>query len=42
MLVCFTQIDYSREMALLSVTEEQGKEIELSVGRFSINPDGES
>lgn len=42
MLVRFTQIDYSREMALLAVTEEQGQEIELGVTRFAINPDGES
>jgi len=42
MLVRFTQIDYSREMALLAVTFEQEKEIELGVARFAINPDGES
>ena len=42
MLVRFTQIDYSREMALIAVTEEKGKEIELGVARFTINPDGES
>jgi acetyltransferase len=42
MLVRFTQIDYSREMALIAVTEEHGKEIELGVARFATNPDGES
>ena len=42
MLVRFTQIDYSREMALIAVTDEQDKEIELGVARFAINPDGES
>ncbi len=42
MLVRFTQIDYGREMALLAVTEEQDKEVELGVARFAINPDGES
>jgi acetyltransferase len=42
MLVRFTQIDYSREMALIAVTEEHGKEVELGVARFSTNPDGES
>lgn len=42
MLVRFTQIDYSREMALLAVTEAHGKELELGVTRFAINPDGES
>jgi acetyltransferase len=42
MLVRFTQIDYSREMALIAVTDEHGKEIELGVARFAINPDGDS
>ncbi|SJM94110.1 CoA-binding domain-containing protein (fragment) [Crenothrix polyspora] len=42
MLARFTQIDYSREMALIAVSEEQDKEIELGVARYTINPDGES
>ena len=42
MLVRFTQIDYSREMALLAVTEVNGIDVELGVTRFAINPDGES
>ena len=42
MLVRFTQIDYSREMALIAVTEIEGREVELGVARFAINPDGES
>ncbi|MDE2310615.1 MAG: bifunctional acetate--CoA ligase family protein/GNAT family N-acetyltransferase [Betaproteobacteria bacterium] len=42
MVVRFTQIDYSREMALIAVTQVDGKEVELGVTRFSINPDGES
>ncbi|MDP3742852.1 MAG: bifunctional acetate--CoA ligase family protein/GNAT family N-acetyltransferase [Methylotenera sp.] len=42
MLVRFTQIDYSREMALLAVTDIKGKEVELGVARFAINPDAES
>jgi acetyltransferase len=42
MLVRFTQIDYSREMALIAVTEDQGTETELGVARFAINPDGDS
>ena len=42
MLVRFTQIDYSREMALIAVADKNGKEIELGVSRFTINPDGES
>jgi acetyltransferase len=42
MLVRFTQIDYSREMALIAVTVEHEKEIEIGVARFAINPDGDS
>ena len=42
MLVRFTQIDYSREMAFVAVTEEAGKEIELGVTRYATNPDGKS
>ncbi|MDP2829273.1 MAG: bifunctional acetate--CoA ligase family protein/GNAT family N-acetyltransferase [Sulfuricellaceae bacterium] len=42
MLARFTQIDYSREMALIAITLEHGKEVELGVTRFAINPDGES
>ena len=42
MLVRFTQIDYSREMALIAVVEAEGHEIELGVARFAINPDGET
>ncbi|MDD2933351.1 MAG: bifunctional acetate--CoA ligase family protein/GNAT family N-acetyltransferase [Methylotenera sp.] len=42
MLVRFTQIDYSREMALLAVTDVQDNEVELGVARFAINPDAES
>jgi acetyltransferase len=47
MLVRFTQIDYSREIALIAVTETHGhkaesKEIEVGVARYATNPDGES
>jgi acetyltransferase len=42
MLVRFTQIDYSREMALIAVTQEQDREIELGVARYAINPDGDT
>ncbi len=42
MLVRFTQIDYSREMALIAVTLAQDKETELGVARFAINPDGKT
>lgn len=47
MIVRFTQIDYSREIALIAVTEMHDhqhplKEVELGVARFATNPDGES
>jgi acetyltransferase len=42
MLVRFTQIDYDREMALIAVTEQGGREVEIAVCRYAINPDGES
>lgn len=42
MLARLTQIDYSREMALLAVTTIEGREVELGVARYAINPDGES
>ncbi len=40
MLARLTQLDYSREMALVAVVEEIGKEVELGVARYAINPDG--
>ena len=44
MLVRFTQIDYDREMALIAVIEdeESGKETQIGVARYVVNPDGES
>jgi acetyltransferase len=42
MLAQFTQIDYSREMALVAFTEEAGKPVQQGVARYIINPDGES
>ncbi|MEO0249962.1 MAG: chorismate synthase, partial [candidate division WOR-3 bacterium] len=39
MLVRLTQIDYDREMALLAVTEQDGREVELGVARYATNPD---
>lgn len=42
MLVRFTQIDYDREIALIAVTEQENKELEIGVARYAINPDGES
>jgi len=40
MLARLTQIDYSREMALIAVIDEAGREDELGVARYAINPDG--
>ena len=43
MLVRFTQIDYDREMALIgTITEDDGKETQIGVARYVVNPDGES
>jgi acetyltransferase len=41
-LVRLTQIDYDREMAFVAVTEIDGKEVEIGVARYALNPDGES
>jgi len=41
LLVRLTQLDYSREIALLAVTATAPEE-EVGVARFSVNPDGES
>jgi acetyltransferase len=40
MLIRFTQIDYDREMAFIAVTNTDGREVELGVARYTINPDG--
>jgi acetyltransferase len=42
MLARFTQLDYSREMALVAFTVEGGKPIQQGVARYVINPDGTS
>lgn len=42
MLVRFTQLDYSRELALIAVLENHEQETELGVARYVMNPDGES
>jgi acetyltransferase len=42
MLARFTQIDYDREMALIAVTQQDGRDVEIGVCRYAINPDGES
>ena len=42
MLVSFTQLDYSREMAMIAVLDEGKKRKQIGVARYIINPDGES
>lgn len=42
MLARFTQIDYSREMALIAVVREEGAPRQVGVARYVINPDGAS
>ena len=42
MLARLTQLDYSREMALVAVVEDAGNEVELGVARYAINPDGDT
>ncbi|MFZ2171708.1 MAG: GNAT family N-acetyltransferase [Methylococcaceae bacterium] len=42
MIVRFTQIDYDREMAFVAVTEDENMPSELGVGRYLMNPDGNS
>jgi acetyltransferase len=42
MLARLTQLDYSREMALVAVAKMDGIEVELGVARYAINPDGDT
>ncbi len=42
MLNRFTQIDYDREMALIALVCENGKETEIGVARYVVNPDNTS
>jgi acetyltransferase len=42
MLARFTQVDYDREMALIAVDRSTGKEVQIGVARYVINPDWES
>lgn len=42
MLVRFTQIDYHRELALIAVIREKGREREIGVSRYVLNVDGDS
>ena len=41
-LTRFTQVDYDRDMALIAVISENGRETQIGVARYSINPDGRS
>jgi acetyltransferase len=40
MLVRFTQIDYDREMALIGVVEQDGREVQVGVARYMARPGG--
>jgi len=42
MLARFTQIDYDREVALIALLEQEGRESQVAVARYATNPDGES
>jgi acetyltransferase len=42
MLVRFTQLDYSREMAIIAVTDQEKKTTQMGVARYTVNPDGDS
>lgn len=42
MLTRFTEIDYDTQMALIAVVAEGGRELEIGVARYVVNPDGES
>jgi acetyltransferase len=41
-LTRFTQVDYNREMALIALICENGRETEIGVARYVVNPDGRS
>jgi acetyltransferase len=41
-LTHFTQVNFDREMALIAVIRENGRETEIGVARYAINPDGTS
>ncbi|MDU8927489.1 bifunctional acetate--CoA ligase family protein/GNAT family N-acetyltransferase [Alisedimentitalea sp. MJ-SS2] len=42
MLARFTQIDYRTEMALVAMVEQDGKQTQIGVTRYAINPDRRS
>jgi len=40
MLSHFTQVDYQRHMALIAVTQQHGREVEIGVARYVSDTDG--
>ncbi len=42
MLIRFTQLDYSRDLAFIATVRQDGQEVEVGVARYFTNPDGES
>jgi acetyltransferase len=42
MLSRFTQIDYDREMALIALVDVDGRDRQIAVARYVMNPDGRS
>ena len=42
MIARLTQIDYNREIAFVATVKPEGKEMEVGVSRYSVNPDGET
>jgi len=42
MLIRFTQIDYEHEMALIAVIQQENKEVEIGVARYSMDADESS
>jgi len=42
MLIRFTQLDYSRELAFIATINQAEQEIEIGVARYFTNPDGKS
>ena len=42
LIVRFTQVDYDREMVLLAIVHEEGKERQIGSARYTQTPDGEA
>lgn len=42
LIVRFTQVDYDREMVLLAIVHQEGKERQIGSARYTQTPDGES